>query len=406
MIKNFISKNFNVFKYASVQILSKGLTLLATYAIALYATNEVFGYISLIQATLVTVITLFGFNLSNGVIRYYFEVSSKKILKSIFPILFFLFIVSIIASIYLYLLFENDIFYIWFSILPLAGFFNGCILIFSILSRAKGLFFYYALAELMRPFFLIFVSILFIFYSVDIISYFSLALFLSSIICFFSLLCVIRNFDNNIDVGNLDTKKIFFYTLPLFFVQLMSLVNNVSDKFIMQLFVSMHDIGLYGKCYLIGSSLGLLFDSLMLLWTPYVMRNKLRIYSKNKEHLIKFVLIILALSVIFFVFSIFIYMSEKKYYFDSYIIATTLIVISAFVSRIGYQVLSPLISAFDKTKWLASISAVSMLLGVFFNLLLIPYIGAIGAAISTYLSFFIYSLMSIYLIRRLNNHVV
>lgn len=405
MLKNLVSKNFNVFKFASIQIISKGLTLLATYAIALNATNEVFGYISLIQATLVTVITLFGFNLSNGVIRYYFEVPSKLILKSISPILIISFGISILFSFLIFSIYENHQFYVWFSLLPVAGFFNGCILILSMLARAKGLFFYYAVAELMRPLFLVLSAIIFLYHSFDIVKYFNIAIFFSSIICFIFLLFVIRVFDNKIEKGTLSTKLVFLYTLPLFFVQIMSLVNNVSDKFIMQLFVSIKDIGLYGKCYLIGSSLGLLFDSLMLLWTPYVIKNKVNLFLLNKLLLVKMVFLVLITSFILFIISMVMYYFEIDLYFDSYAVSTTCIIISAFMSRIGYQILSPLISAFDKTRWLATISAISMLLGIFFNFLLIPYIGVLGAAISTFLSFFLYSLMSIYLIRKLEGYV-
>ena len=404
MLKNLVSKNFNVFKFASIQIISKGLTLLSTYAIALYATNEVFGYISLLQATMAAMLTIFGFNLPSGVIRYYFERKTIDIFSKIFPIVIILFVLSIIASAIIFSIFIDHNFYVWFSILPFVGFLNGCILIFSMLARANNKIKLYAISELARPLLLIVTALLYIICDFNIVKYFSISLITSSILAF-SLCFILRRGIVNTDVKTFlnndafTTKEILIYTVPLFFVQLMSLMNNVSDKFIMTFFLNVFEIGIYGKAYLIGSSLGLLFDSLMLLWVPYVVKNKYNIINTYLDKMVFFSALILVFSFIIFIISILV----VYFYFGGVknIIVLSIIIVSAFISRIGYQILTPLINAFDKTRWVANISFISMFLGLVFNLLLIPNFGIVGAAVGTFLSFFTYSLMSIYLVRRL-----
>lgn len=403
-MKNFINLKLHILNYAFIQLSSKALTLLSTYIIAFYASNEVFGYISLMQATLVAAITFFGFNLSSGVVRYYFERNTIEIFRRIIPILLFLFIASITVSLISYLYFIDNKYYIWFSFLPIIGFFNGVALISSMLARANNKIKLYAISELMRPIFLISLALIFIFYKFNIIKLFSITLLFSSVItlllCYFFRLDLLNRETILVEGdSSFKTKHVIIYTAPLFFVQIMSLINNVSDKFIMTFFLSISEIGLYGKAYLIGSSLGLLFDSLMLLWTPYVIKNKIKIISYFYKKIITVSVLISVIGlVIFSVALLFVLLNNTL---KSNIVILSILIISAFISRIGYQILTPIINAFDRTRWVAYISFISMVLGLVLNLFLIPLSGAVGAAIATFLSFFIYSLMSVFLIQKL-----
>lgn len=403
-MKNFINLKLHILKYAFIQLSSKALTLLSTYIIAFYTTNELFGYISLMQATLVAAITFFGFNLSSGVIRYYFEKNTVDIFRKILPILIFLFMASIVTSSMTYFYFIDSKYYIWFSFLPIIGFFNGVVLIFSMLARANNKIKLYAISELMRPIFLISLALIFIFYKFNIIKLFSVTLLFSIVItlllCYFFRLDVLNRETILVDGdSSFKTKHVIIYTAPLFFVQIMSLINNVSDRFIMTFFLSISEIGLYGKAYLIGSSLGLLFDSLMLLWTPYVIKNKIKIMDCFYKKLILISLLISMISLVIFLITFsFILFNNVP---GNNIIVLSVLIISAFISRIGYQILTPIVNAFDKTSWVAYISFASMVLGLALNLFLIQSLGTVGAAIATFLSFFIYSLMSIYLVKKL-----
>lgn len=392
---------YDVFRYASIQILSKGLTLLSTYIIAIYATNEVFGYISLIQSGLVVAITFLSFNLSSGVVRYFYEKNTLNIFNNIKPILFFLLFFSLLASSFLFFILKSSAFF-WFSLLPIIGYINGVLLIISMLSRANKVFFIYAVAELSRPLLLIFLAILYALVRFDIVLYFLLVLLVSGS---FSFIICILNKDKLINAHieeesatYFSTKTIIIYTAPLFFVQIMSLVNNVSDKYILQYYLGVTDVGLYGKAYLIGSSLGLFLDSLMLLWTPYVIKNKISLVKRYSSKLLLISLSVCVFSIfMLFVAYTFYVLKISSIFFSNQLIVIALIVIAAFISRIGYQILTPLVNSFDKTAWVAKISFISMILGVLLNFIFIPLIGGYGAAISTFISFFSYSIMAIFL---------
>ncbi|ENX40929.1 hypothetical protein F888_00416 [Acinetobacter courvalinii] len=409
-MKSFINARYKVFRYASVQMLSKSLTLLSTYIIAMHATNEVFGYISLIQSSLVVAITFLSFNLSSGVVRYFYEKNTLKIFSHIKPIITFLFFLSIFIFIFLFIFLENSSFF-WFSLLPIIGYINGLLLIVSMLSRANNNLYIYMLAELTRPFFLIVVAIAYIYMDFDIVSIFLFALLLSCLLSFF--LCILKYdslINKNIEEESsvyFSTKIIIIYTAPLFFVQIMSLVNNVSDKYILQHYMGVEEVGLYGKAYLIGSSLGLLLDSLMLLWTPFVIKNRTKLINVFSSRLILcsvgvciFSLIVLCIAYISFYFKL-----EFKF-ISNQMIVISLIIVSAFISRIGYQILTPLINAYDKTTWVAKISFISMLLGILLNFLLIPVVGGYGAAIATFISFVTYSIMAIFIFLLLRKSLV
>ena len=399
-------------KYALVQILSKLLTLISNYIIATHSSNTVFGYITVLQASLLVSITFFGFNLQNAFMRYYFERPLKDIYTKVAPIYIGLICITLLFSTIIAFYFYHHKYYFWFSLLPIIGLGNGIVLVVSLLARSNKKISVYAQTELVRPISLAFLSTFFILNpKLEIISHYIFTLFISMCITLF--LCYINknklSYNETLQSpssNSFTSKSILLYIFPLFLVQIMSLINNISDRYILQLFVSISEIGLYGKAYLIGSSIGLLFDSLMLLWSPFVMKNKNGLVIKYFQTIRKFALSTFALSLFLLMISILLY------YFDFYsydiskkLIVTTTIVCSAFIARIGYQLITPLYNAYDKTTLVAKISFFSMIFGFIFNFILIPMTGIYGAAIATYLSFASFSLLSLSLLKQPKNEV-
>ena len=136
------------------------------------------------------------------------------------------------------------------------------------------------------------------------------------------------------------------------------------------------------------------------------MKNKNGLVIKYFQTIRKFALSTFALSLFLLMISILLY------YFDFYsydiskkLIVTTTIVCSAFIARIGYQLITPLYNAYDKTTLVAKISFFSMIFGFIFNFILIPMTGIYGAAIATYLSFASFSLLSLSLLKQPKNEV-
>jgi O-antigen/teichoic acid export membrane protein len=402
-----LGNKLSILRYALVQLVSKALVLLSTYIIALSTTNEIFGYVSLLQASLVVAVTIFGFNLQSGFVRYYYKHHVSHIFNVVKPIIITLFFLAVFSSLSLFFIFFHHKFYVWFSLLPLIGFLNGMVLIFSMLSRSNNKFKLYCISELIRPLFLIVIAIFFLLYSFNIVLIYSISLLcslsLTLLMCSLKREQLIYNEIDNDNKEELISTSIFLkYTAPLFFVQGMSLINNVSDRYIMSYFLNISDIGEYGKAYLIGSSVGLFLDSLMLLWTPYVMKNRDGAIHANFPKFQLFSIYICVVSVLLVLASFVVKLPNVSWINvnDSFV-TMTIIILAAFIARGGYQILTPIVSAYDKTSWVAKISLLSMLIGLMLNIIMIPTMGSLGAAISTFAAFLSYSIFAIYLIRKL-----
>lgn len=393
-------KNLAVINFALIQVISKFLTVISTYIVAFYTTHEVFGYFSLLQASLVVALTFFGFNLSSAFIRYFYEIKTIAIIKKARIIIIFLLFLSIFISIFLYFLFKNHMYYVWFSFLPIIGFIHSNLITFSMLARANNNILVYAVSELIRPIAFFVLSVICIYYKFNIIKIYVFVIFFALIISlFFCFFCYKSLLNKNLSLDNGDfftTKEIVYYTFPLFLVQVMSLLNNVADKYIMKLYLDISDIGRYAKAYLLGSSFGMFLDSLMLLWTPYVMKNKMILLEKYVCKLIFLSIILCLVGFLGVVLSFLLYKLKVFFIFDSEMLLVFLLVFFAFVSRIGYQILTPILNAFDKTIWVAVISFMSMCIGVLFCFLLIPGFGIVGGAFSTFISYFLFSILSIF----------
>lgn len=405
-MKSFTKLKNDIFKYATVQLLSKGLSLLANYIIALLSTNEIFGYIALLQASFLVAITFFGFNLQSSFVRYYFSVNLYKIIKLTKPIFLFLFIFSTLLTFILFFTLNTGSKYYFFYLLPIIGFFSSIGFIISMLARSNGNFWIYAFSELFRPISLIFLSLFLFTFEFDIIKIYIYILFFSGIVVFIFGLLNLKKLIYKGPISSIEfltTKIILIYTFPLFLSQIMSLVNNVSDKYILNIYLDISHVGIYGKAYIFGSSLGLLFDSLILLWVPYVIKYKELIFKRYLKLLLKIVYFVFVLSFLVFFSGLFVYYSNFEIFsLDNEFISIFIIVVSAFISRIGYQILTPVLNAYDQTAVVAKCSIISMVLGLLFNLIFIPYIGIIAAALSTLISFFCYSLMSVFFIKKLH----
>lgn len=394
----------DIFKYAFVQILSKGLTLLSTYTIAYLSSDEIFGYIALLQASLVAMITIFGFNLQSGIIRFYFNHTLNKIVSAALPIVISLCLLSVISSFALYFVISSHPEYKFFYLLPFVGFLSGFGYIISMLGRSNKKFYIYAFSELCRPFLLILLILFLYFSELNLIKWYVIVLLSSGVfVSFYGVLNYKNLINPDVEVIEdiLSTKIIFIYTVPLFFVQLMSLINNVSDKYILKLYLDIESVGIYGKAYLLGSTLGLLCDSLMLLWVPYTIKYKEMILNKYYNKIIKIIFMLIFASFIVLLIALLVISYKVNFWnLKQTLIPTALIVVSAFIVRIGYQIITPILNAFDKTFFVARISTISMVLGLTFNFILIPYIGIYAAALSTFLSFFVYTIFSVLSLRK------
>lgn len=161
-------------------------------------------------------------------------------------------------------------------------------------------------------------------------------------------------------------------------MQFSSLLNNYFDRFAIDFYLDKQSVGVYSKAYLFGSIFGMVSDVLLLLWAPYLQKNKIKIKiicDAFCNPALYFITLLIIISVIFY----FLNLSEMLKIF--------IVVFLAFVVRLVYQLFAPMLISYDFTGYVAKITIASSLVTVFLNMLSIPNIGLIGAAYSTFFSF-------------------
>lgn len=398
-----IYKNLGlVFGYSSVLLVSKGLTLLVSYLVAFSVDDAEFGYFTLAQALFVTAVALLGLNSSAAYVRYFYSEGASAVFKALKRIHFLFFVLSVSFGLLLYFIFSEHQYFVWFALLPFSGFLASHISSFNAIYRCSNNLAGYAFAELGRPV-LVFLSLaifLWLSFEFSVVAIYLLVLCLSLLVVVFLSGFHLRSELFKKSQSSLGGREVVIYLLPLVMVQLMALLNNVGDRYILSAFVTVDELGKYGKAYLIGSAAGMLIDSLSLLWAPYVVRRvnnfKVDLYPKT--------LFVfggaMVLSVSLLMVAGFVFIHEVSFFsFDYLFLVVAVIVLSAFMARVGYQVFVPVLSACDLTGVVARLSFVGAISGVAANFLLIPLWGGLGAAIATWISFFIFSFLSFWFVR-------
>lgn len=393
-----------VFGYSAVLLVSKGLTLATSYLVALRVDDTEFGYFTLAQALFLTAVVLFGFNTSAAFIRFFYSAGAVAIYNSLKRLNGLLLLLVFAVSLSLYLVFRDHRYFAWFALLPLSGFLTAQVANFNAVFRCSNDLLGYSAAELGRPL-LVFAALLYLLYgglSISVIPFYLLAMSLSLLFVVIYSGIRLRRSDRVVaSSSDLSENIVISYLFPLFLVQVMALLNNVGDRYFLSAFVSVDEIGRYGKAYLIGSTVGMAIDSFSLLWAPYVVK---KVDSYKDELFVKSVVVFgsaVGASFLLLFLASAIYIDKLDFYvFDYYFCAMSLIVLAAFIVRVGYQIFVPVLNALDLTGMVSKLSFVGAVFGVMANLALIPVIGAMGAAIATWVSFFTFSMLSFYYVQK------
>ncbi len=389
----------NVLRYSGIQLIAKGLSLFVLYTFAFLLSEEVYGYLTLFIAYILVATTFLGCNLQSVFLRYYYEYDLGHLFRLLKPLYLTLLCLSILISVgLLFFLFDSKQ-YKWFCSLPLYGFLAGSVLIVSILARCSGRWWLYAVAELSRPLSLLMaLGVFFLATDANALALYSCFILVSALIVVMVGFAVYRGGQMG---GGKNTSLSFptvgRYLLPLFMMQIVALINGVADKYILNLYFPIEILGLYGKAYLMGSTFGTVVDSLVLLWAPYVVKNKPIFMRQIFPRTVVVFWCVLLLSCCLLILSVFFYVNSFAFFgVGTEFITVSTIVMAAFLIRVGYQIYMPVFSAFDLTKLVAKISVYSSLVGLVIALITIPYFNLYGAAASTWCAFATYSLLSFF----------
>lgn len=369
--------------------------LLPLYTTALTPTE--YGVLGLITLTIQIGVMIYTLNISSGLFRSFYDYDTpqeqKVVVSTAFFItgisgLIFLVVGLIFADQLSYWLFETSQYRIYFTLAILTGFFSlfdG--LMFTIL-RAQRKATQYTILQLT---FLIlnFGTIIFL---VGIKQWGLTGVFLGQLIAeVFIVILLILTTKNFIALvfSYIEAKKMLSYSIPLVFAGLSGFVFTYIDRYFINAYLTLHEVGLYTLSYQLGMIVStLLITPLKLTWGPIFLSAK---DSSNLD-----VLCAKTLTYVFFVGGVItlavsllakeaILILSDTVYFAAYtyvpIIALTYLIWSSrSIVEIGILIER-------KTKITALIMFLGAIINVILNFLLIPPYGVAGAAYATLVSF-------------------
>ncbi|VTX62395.1 lipopolysaccharide biosynthesis protein [Fusobacterium periodonticum] len=374
-------------------------------------TPEEYGIASLIAVLVDMLVIMCSMGLDQGLVRFFYEEDEdnrgRLLYNSIsYPIIFF-FILSIILFIFkdkitFFILNKNDNF-LWkvilvsilFRILHLFS-----ILIIRMQQKGKLFSFFNILLKVSEFLFIL------ILYKIYKNSY--KILILASLFSFIltSLLSIF--FERKIwtfsGKEKITKKELLKYSFPLVLTMGLTWLFASADKLTIKYFSDLNQVGLYSSSFKIVSIISVIQSGFTTFWTPIVYEH----YSKNPEDTLFYKKANDYLSIIFFSMGLgilifrdlIVFLLGDKYYLSKFIIPM-LIFIPVMYLISETTVMG--ISFKKKSKYFLYISIVVSITNILGNIILVPFLGAKGAAISTGVSYILFFALRTYFSNKLIN---
>lgn len=200
------------------------------------------------------------------------------------------------------------------------------------------------------------------------------------------------------------TADLLKFSSPLVLTMALGWVFSSCDKIVIKIFSNLEEVGLYAGAFKIIALISVIQNGFTTFWTPVIYEH----YSKNPNDLIFFKKANDYLSLLFFILGIGVLLSRdililllgKKYYSSAFIMPMLIFIpIMYLISETTMMGIS-----FKKqTKCFLYISIAVSITNLVGNIILVPYLGAKGAAISTGVSYILYFYLRTYFSTKLMN---
>lgn len=384
-----------VFSYGFVEGIAKGLNKLTLLLLPLFIDTISYGKIGLLVSieTLLPLISLLG--LDRAILRYYAEKNNfTSFKKSIYQPIILAHCAIFVILVLLYLIGFKDIFGI--NIFPdlllivILVFYQGKnLLILNMLRVDENHSKYYKgrlFAQVSK--FLLVVGI--VFCTKDYLGY-----IIGSIIA-----AIISNYlFNNKSTSELENKfshktfsHLFLFSWPFIFHGIASNFLGNADKFVIERYMSMHDVGLYTLIYSLGTSISFAYIGISVFMEPMIYKEKED--NKREKLLSKFVLATLSIGVgVYFLIGLISQFILPYFYKGDYLsvlpfipVVSSAYLVFPFYLKANYRLIYQ-----QKSKTIASISILTSALNILLNILLIPAYGIYAGIVTTVISFIVQS---------------
>ena len=197
--------------------------------------------------------------------------------------------------------------------------------------------------------------------------------------------------------SKIDEKELLKYSLPFTITMALTWIFQSSDKVVIKMFSSIEELGLYAAAFKIVALLNIIQTGFTTFWVPVAYEK----YKEDSENLEFFQKIHGYISLIMFGVALIVLMSKDLIILllgDKFRLASS-IMPCLVLMPIMYTISETTVLGINfkkKTKYHMNISAIVALLNIVGNIILVPKLGAKGAAISTGIAYIIFFLLRTY----------
>lgn len=394
----------NTIKQSAVYGLSRVASKLVSFILLpLYSINFTvaeYGVISRIETLWQVLFAVFIFGLESGIVRWYTKIENPEIRKKfLFSVSLFMVIINFLFTLMIFagsgmisgIIFETEQYSNLVFYASLIATIEAFIFVEFLLLRINEKAFSYSFFSILIAVVNLLIQYYYLTYTQTKLEGVFLAKIIAPAIVFFILLpYYLRFLKFSLDIKSL--KELIIYSFPPMLAGISSVLLNQSDRFLLGYFGSSSDVGLYSLAYNICGLLNVFVISpfslafIVLAWKKYESANAVRFFTKNITYLF-FVTVYLALALSLATPNLIkIFTLNKDYWLAKDIVPWIAIAIPFYgISIIGY--FSFYVT--KKTYYILYFTTLCFIFNVILNILLIPYFGMYGAAISNFISFFL-----------------
>lgn len=362
---------------------------------------EQYGIYSLINVISQILVILCSLSMEQSFVRFFYEEEEEKRGKLLYTTLFPFFVLGTIFFIFLFIFREK------ISIFIIGKNENiiWIYLIFSIFFRTLNIFstlvirmkqrgnLYSLITVLLKVFEFVFILLLYSYFGNNYKTLIFAMLFSNIVTGLISVLLErkmwsLKNLKNKC---NTTKKELIYFSVPLVLTMGLNWLFGSLDKITIKMFKDLGEVGIYSGAFKVVSLLTVIQSGFTTFWTPTALEH----YSKNPKDTLfyrkandylSFIFFILGINILLFRNVVGILLGDK-FYQSIYVMPTLVFIpIMYLISEttmmgIGFK---------KKSKYFLYVSIIATISNFIGNIILVPYFGARGAAISTGIAYIVF----------------
>ncbi len=385
----FTLKHTLIYSLGNIGTKAIGLLLLPLYTT--YLTTEEYGIFAVLEITSQILVTFMGFRFSTAMLRFTTSEKSEDRRKSIvfisvivtfFSVIFMNLVLQPFSQDFSNLFFNHSRFRDYFVLLFIWSSFEMFNRVFFDFLRIRNQSVFFMITVLVKVLVIMLLNIYFIVSLNYGVKGIILAQLIGSLLVFLVILPkVLKSVRFSFDPALF--KEMFSYGFPLIFASLSTMLLSMGDRYLLKLFLSYSEVGVYSLGYKIAGVINIfLIQSFQLGFLPIAFKmfdksGAKRYFSKVLKYY-AFILVIFSLGLSLFSKELIMILSQK----ESFLVAYTIVPIIALAFSIKgvYYVFSIGLHYVKKTSLNAVVYAIGLLISIGLNVLLIPHFSYYGAA--------------------------